>query len=180
MGTKAEVVSFPQTPKTGKSPKRRRNAEVRSREYLTEDEVQALVKAAKVTGRHGHRDATLILVAYRHGLRVSELVALRWDQVDLKQGLLYVRRLKNGTPSTHPLRGSEIRALRKLQRESHQSPYVFVTERQGPLTSSTVRKLVASPSLYNAQQEYLANLASANAVPADSKHFFAVSKNGIA
>jgi len=143
MGTKAEVVSFPQTPKTGKSPKRRRNAEVRSREYLTEDEVQALAKAAKVTGRHGHRDATLILVAYRHGLRVSELVALRWDQVDLKQGLLYVRRLKNGTPSTHPLRGSEIRALRKLQRESHQSPYVFVTERQGPLTSSTVRKLVA-------------------------------------
>lgn len=143
MGTEANVVTFPQAPKTGKMPRRRKNAEVRSREYLTEDEVNALAKAAKSTGRHGHRDATLILLAYRHGLRVSELVALRWDQVDLKQGFLHVQRVKAGTPSTHPLRGPEIRALRKLQRESQPSPYVFVTERRGPLTGSTVRKLVA-------------------------------------
>jgi type 1 fimbriae regulatory protein FimB/type 1 fimbriae regulatory protein FimE len=70
-------------------------------------------------------------------------VSLRWDQVDLKQGHLHVTRLKNGTPSTHPVRGPEIRALRKLKREYPDTPYLFVTERGGPLTASTVRKLVA-------------------------------------
>jgi type 1 fimbriae regulatory protein FimB/type 1 fimbriae regulatory protein FimE len=57
--------------------------------------------AARKTGRHGHRDATLILLAYRHGLRVSEIVSLRWDQVGLSQGLLHVNRSKNGT-AKHP------------------------------------------------------------------------------
>jgi type 1 fimbriae regulatory protein FimB/type 1 fimbriae regulatory protein FimE len=99
--------------------------------------------AARKTGRHGHRDSTLILIAYRHGLRVSELVSLRWDQVDLNQGLLHVNRSKNGSPSTHPIRGPEIRALRRLQRDYPDTPYVFVTERKGPLTASTVRKLIA-------------------------------------
>ena len=85
----------------------------------------------------------MILLAYRHGLRVSELAALRWDQIDLSQSLLYVSRAKNGTPlSTHPVRGPEIRALRRLQRE-YESSYVFVTERRGPLTTSTVRKIIA-------------------------------------
>lgn len=127
----------------GKVPPRRLpNKARRSREHLTPDEVDRLIAAAARIGRYGHRDATLILVAYRHGLRVSELVALRWDQVDLKQGMLHVSRLKNGVGSTHPLRGPEIRALRRLQRESA-SPYVFMTERGGPLTTSTARKLVA-------------------------------------
>ena len=58
-------------------------------------------------GRHGHRDATMILLADRHGLRVSELVSLRREQLDLRQGLLHVRRRKNGLASTHPLRGHE-------------------------------------------------------------------------
>lgn len=124
-------------------PRRKKNADVRSREYLKPDEVARLQKAAGELGRHGHRDATLILLAYRHGLRVSELVALRWDVVDLKAGTLHVSRAKNGTPSVHPLRGPELRALRKLQRDYPASPYVFTTERQGPLTTSTVRKLVA-------------------------------------
>jgi len=119
------------------------NSAVRSREYLTPDEVEGLINAAKNIGRHGHRDAALILLAYRHGFRVSELIALRWDQIDLKQGLLHVNRLKNGTPSNHPIRGPEIRALRRLQREYPETPYVFVTERKGPLTPSTVRKIVA-------------------------------------
>ncbi len=118
------------------------NKERRSREYLTDKEVVALMDAARKTGRHGHRDATLILLAYRHALRVAELVALRWDQIDLTQGLLHVTRAKNGTPSTHPLRGPEIRALRRLQRD-YAGPYVFVTERKGPLTTSTVRKIIA-------------------------------------
>ena len=98
--------------------------------------------AAAQVGRHRHRDRTMILLAYRHGFRVSELASLRWDQVDLKQGHLHVTRLKNGTPSTHPLRGPEIRALRRLKRD-YAGPYLFVTERGGPVTTSTVRKLVA-------------------------------------
>jgi len=84
------------------------------------------MRAAKARGRYGHRDATLILLAYRHGLRVSELVALRWDQVDLKEGRLQVNRIKRGTASVHPLRGPELRALRKLEREGPTGgAYVF-------------------------------------------------------
>jgi type 1 fimbriae regulatory protein FimB/type 1 fimbriae regulatory protein FimE len=137
------VIPFPQTSISGKMPKKPRNKAVRSREYLTDKEVEALMKAARNVGRHGHRDSSLILIGYRHGLRVSELVALRWDQVDLAQGLLHVTRAKNGTASTHPIRGPEIRALRRLKRDYGDTPYVFVTERGGPLTDSTARKLVA-------------------------------------
>lgn len=122
---------------------RRPNAELRSREHLLPAEVEQLIEAAKRIGRHGQRDAALILLAYRHGLRVSELVALRWDQVDLQGGVLHVNRSKNGSPSTHPLRGPELRALRKLGRDYPNTPYVFVTERRGPLTDSAVRKLIA-------------------------------------
>jgi type 1 fimbriae regulatory protein FimE len=114
----------------------------RTREHLTSAEVERLISAAGKAGRHGDRDATLLLLAYRHALRVGELVALRWEQVDLTQGLLHVNRLKNGVPSTHPLRGAELRALRRLLRNSS-SPYVFTTERKGPLTTSTVRKIMA-------------------------------------
>ena len=80
---------------------------------------------------------------YGHGLRVSELVALRWDQVDLDTGQSHVNRKKNGTPSTHPLGGKEIRALRRLKRDYPPIQYVFVTERKGPMTDSGVRKLIA-------------------------------------
>ncbi len=84
-----------------------------------------------------------LVLSFRHGLRVSELVALRWDMVDLKQGLMHVSRLKNGVTSTHPIRGPEIRALRRLQRDYPDTPYLFVTERKGPLTTSAVRKIIA-------------------------------------
>ena len=124
-------------------PRRRTNAALRSREYLTQSEVERLMDAAGKAGRHRHRDRAMILVAFRHALRVSELVSLRWDQVDLKQGTLHVQRAKNGTPSTHPIRGSELRALRKLGRDYPDTPYVFVTERKAPLTPSTVRKIIA-------------------------------------
>ena len=146
----ATLVSLRRSRETGPSsvhgnlpPKRVPNLAVRSREYLTPDEVKGLIKAAKNIGRHGQRDATVILIAYRHGLRVSELVALRWDQIDLKQGTLHVNRLKNGSESVHPLRGPELRALRRAQRDYPSSPYVFLTERKGPLTTSSVRKIVA-------------------------------------
>ena len=84
----------------------------------------------------------MLLVAYRHGLRVSELISLRWDQVDLSQGLLHVNRRKNGNASTHPMGGQEIRALRRLRRDYPKSPYVFTGERKGPLTDSTFRKIM--------------------------------------
>ena len=79
-------------------PRKPTNAERRSREYLTPGEVERLIKSAEQVGRHGHRDGTILLVTYRHGLRVSEVCSLRWDQVDLGQGMLHVRRAKNGTP----------------------------------------------------------------------------------
>jgi type 1 fimbriae regulatory protein FimB/type 1 fimbriae regulatory protein FimE len=86
----------------------------------------------------------MILLAYRHGLRVSELIALRWEQLDLDQGWFHVRRLKRGVPSTHPLTAAEIRALRRLKsRAPADVAYVFLSERQGPLTDSSVRKMMA-------------------------------------
>ena len=97
-------------------PRRVANAALRTREYLTEAEVERLIKAAKAN-RHGQRDATMILMAYRHGLRAAELVDLRWDQVQLdRNAALHVRRVKRGTPATHPLQGDEMRALRALPR----------------------------------------------------------------
>ena len=124
-------------------PPKQLNAARRSREHLTPAEIDRLITAAQRLGRHGHRDATMILLAYRHGLRVSELVVLRREQVDLRQGLLHVRRRKNGLPSTHPLRGPELRALHKVLRDNADSPYVFVSERRAPMTAATFRKLVA-------------------------------------
>ena len=85
----------------------------------------------------------MILVAYRHGLRAAELCLLRWEQIDLGRGLMHVRRIKNGTPSVHPIGGGEIRALRRLKREQPESRYVFVTERLGPMTTAGFRKLIA-------------------------------------
>lgn len=124
-------------------PRKKPNAERRSREHLSPAEVEKLIAAARRLGRHGLRDAAMILLAYRHGLRVSELVALRLEQVDLRQGILHVRRRKNGLPSTHPLRGPAIRALRQVLRDYPETPYVFVSERKGPMSDSAFRKLVA-------------------------------------
>ena len=124
-------------------PLRRKNKDLRSREYLTTEEVDQLATAARSIGRHGHRDMTIIVMMFRHGLRVSELVALRWDMIDLKQGIMHVSRLKNGVSSTHPLRGPELRALRKMRRDYPDTPYLFVSERKGPVTASNVRKIVS-------------------------------------
>ena len=124
-------------------PKKVANASVRPREYLTEKEVERLVAAAKGVGRHGLRDSTLILVSYRHGLRVSEAVALRWDMVELDKGRLHIKRMKSGLDSVHTLRAPELRALRKLGREYPDSPYLFVGERGGPITDSSARKIIA-------------------------------------
>ena len=101
----------------GKRVGRPKNAEVRTREHLTPGEVDLLARAAKARGRYGSRDALAIRMADRHGFRVSELVELRWDQIDLRAGLIHVTRKKNGVSSTHPLNGDEVRALRPLRRD---------------------------------------------------------------
>ena len=123
-------------------PARPANAELRPREYLTPAEVEKLAKVAR-DGRHGHRDATLILVAYKHGLRAVEVCDLEWSQVEFgRSATLHVRRVKNGKPSTHPLRGDEIRALRELRRQYPDSAFVFTTERGGPFTTDAVNRLI--------------------------------------
>lgn len=134
---------MPQTPKMAKSPpKRQKNSDLRLREYLFQDEIEQLRKAVRKNNRHSHRDDTLLLLMFRHGLRVSEVIALRWEQIDLKKGLLFVKRIKNGIDATHPLRGPEIRAIRKLLNASPESPYVFTTQRLAPLAVRTVHHIV--------------------------------------
>ena len=124
------------------TPRRLPNRDLRTREHLTESEVERLMKAAS-GNRYGQRDATMVLVAYRHGLRASELVDLRWEQVDFKTGTLHVRRVKQGTPSTHPIVGDELRALRRLQREQEpKSLFVFTSERGAPFTTAGFARMV--------------------------------------
>jgi integrase len=120
-------------------PKRRSNSELRTREYLTEAEGERLMNAAK-GNRWGHRDATMLLVAFRHGLRASELVDLYWDQVDFGTATLHVRRTKKGSPSAYPIIGDELRALRRLKRQQEpKSAFVFTSERGGAFQHRRVR-----------------------------------------
>lgn len=124
------------------TPIRRPNKELRTREHLTETEIEGLLSAAK-ENRHGHRDATMVLVAYRHGLRASELVDLRWDQVDFHAATLHVRRVKRGTPSTQPIMGDELRAFRRVAREQQpKSPFVFTSERGAPFTTAGFARMI--------------------------------------
>ena len=136
------------------------------RRYLTQREIERLMDCARKHGRYGHRDATMILVAYRHGLRASEVCDLQWQQIELSEGRLHVHRVKNGIPSVHPIRGDEMRALRKLRRDYPREAYVFVSERPnvqvaaatahssrpglpsrrgGPTSSMTRRAITAGP-----------------------------------
>ncbi len=144
-GLRVKRSEGPTIEKRTMTPRRTTNAAVRPREYLTPEEVRHLLKVARSRpGGCGHRDATIILMAYRHGLRVSELVAMRWDMIDLKRGTFHVVRRKNGRASVHLIRGDEIRALRRVQREQIVgSPYVFVSKRKGPLTVAAFQKLVS-------------------------------------
>jgi integrase len=92
--------------------------------------------------RYGHRDATMVLIAFRHGLRASEIVDLRWEQVDFNCAVLHVRRVKQGSPSVHPLSGAELRALRRLQRETRTSPFVFLSERGAPFATAGFARMM--------------------------------------
>lgn len=108
------------------------------RDYLTDREVDQLVELARKNGRHGKRDALIILMSYRHGLRATEVTDLTWDQVDFNTGTLLVHRAKNGSASNQPLSGDEMRALRALKRESS-SPYLFASERGTKMTTANLR-----------------------------------------
>ena len=108
------------------------------RAYLTEDEVERLIKAT------GDRDRLMILMAYRHGLRVSELISLQWRQLDLDAGRVQVRRAKSGDGAIHPLGGREIRELRKLRRKHPVGTrFVFMTNRGCPMTRNGFFKILA-------------------------------------
>jgi integrase len=106
------------TPGRPPAPPRKKKRSPSMRDYLRPDEVETMVQAARKAGRHPVRDAAIILMMFRHGLRTAELVALRWQQVDLKAGYLDVHRAKRGHHAKHPLRGPQLRLLRELQRAS--------------------------------------------------------------
>lgn len=129
----------PSTPPAKKS-------STREREYLRPSEIEALIRAAKKVGRHGVRDAAIILFMFRHGLRTAELVALKWSQVDLVEGYIEVHRVKHGHDSIHPLRSPELRALRQIQREYPDTQYVFVSERKAPLSTRSIRHIIVRAS----------------------------------
>ena len=122
------------------TPLRRPNSELRPREHLTEREIGKLIEAAR-RNRWGQRDATMILIAFRHGLRASELCGLQWSDIAFETGTLHLRRAKGGTTATHPLLGDELRALRALKRDA-KSPFVFVSERNAPFSVAGFAKLV--------------------------------------
>ncbi|MGK7934620.1 MAG: tyrosine-type recombinase/integrase [Xenococcaceae cyanobacterium] len=115
----------------------------REREYLRSSEIKAMIRAAKKIGRHGVRDGAIILLMFRHGLRTAELVALKWTQIDLAGGYIEIHRVKHGRNSIHPLRSPELRALRQIQRDYADTSYVFVSERKAPLSTRSVRHIVA-------------------------------------
>ena len=141
-------MSQPQAAKNDKSLRGRRNRDVRCREYLLEDEVEALIKAAR-SNRYGLRDSTIIMLGYRHGLRVGEIVRLRWAQIDFRDRQIHMQRLKHGINTVHPLHEKEIRALKQLQSEliaqgqSHRYPFVFASERGGAMTNRAVQFMIA-------------------------------------
>jgi len=141
--TRPRSFSAKSPPAPRSAPPRKKSRDESVRDYLRPDEVDAMGQAARKSGRHRVRDAAMILLLFRHGLRTAELVALRWQQVDLKAGYLDVHRVKQGHDAKHPLRGPQLRLLRELQRTYLDSPYVFVSERKAPLSPRSIREIVA-------------------------------------
>ena len=120
---------------------RGKNAEYRQREYLTEAEVAKLVAAAGES-RNPIRYRLMIRMAFLHALRVSELVDLRWEQIDPSPATIHIKRAKNGTPGIHGLQGDELRLLRALRRERPHADFVFLSERKAPLSVDGAQKLI--------------------------------------
>jgi integrase len=145
--TVSEVIPFPRSavkelPKKGTSPNKGHEATGRSREHLTQSEVNKLMNAAKGTAQNSHRNYCIVLMGFRHGLRVSEIAALKWSDVDFDRGTIYINRTKGSIPGTHPMAGDELRALRKLQREYPDCPFLFVGRGNAPMDSTAISGMV--------------------------------------
>jgi len=114
----------------------------RAKDFLTTAALAALLEAAKA-GRHGTRDNLLLMMMFRHGLRVSEAVSLRLDELDLDRSMLWVHRLKGGLSVQQPIAGDELRAVRRyLAARQGDLPWLFLSERGQPLTRQAVSYLV--------------------------------------
>jgi integrase len=129
------------------APKPRSNTGWHTRAYLTEAQVEQLVETARLNS-HGHRDATMIVMAFRHGLRAAELIDLRWNQIDLRSGILNVRRVNNGLTSTHAIAGDELQALRRVRREQKlKSKFVFTSQLGKPFTQAGFARMIERAGL---------------------------------
>jgi integrase len=119
--------------------------EPRLRDYLTRDEVASLLRAARKSPRHGARNHAMILIAYRHGLRASELVNVRVSDLDLRTGAIYCRRAKGSRSSLHPMKPDEVAAVEKLLRDRRlqATDYVFQSERSEKMCRSAFWRIVA-------------------------------------
>ena len=124
-------------------PQARKNRATQVRDYVLPNEVDRLLKATIDTGRHGHRNYTLILLCFRHGLRLSELADLQWKMVDFDRKLLHVSRSMQGIDSKHPLSGLELRALRKLKKDYPRSRYLFVSDDGNRLSSRSISRIMS-------------------------------------
>ena len=123
---------------------RKPNAEYRKREHLTQDELAKLFAALKAN-RHGHRDHMMALVTFLHGLRVSELIDLRWDDIDWRKGTIQIRRLKGSIDGVHYMERDEANGLKRLQREQDpKSRYIFTSERGQAFTRFAINKMIAT------------------------------------
>ena len=120
------------------------NKQLRDREYLTEQEIDSLIKAIRKQSRNALRDEIIVTMMFRHGLRVTEVINLKWEQVDFKEGLLHVARIKNGKDSVHPIPGVELRLLRRLEREPNKQRHLFLSERKSPITNTVINRMVQS------------------------------------
>ncbi|MEC4817298.1 MAG: tyrosine-type recombinase/integrase [Scytonema sp. PMC 1069.18] len=132
-----------ETPKSEPKLRRPKNEDVRPREYLRPDEVEKLIAAAKSTGRNRLRDELLLLLMYRHGLRLNEAITLRWSDIDFDQAFMHVRRLKRGNDSNQPIYPDELKLLRNHKRlAEHNLPWIFISERGSTMSEDAVQSIV--------------------------------------